>query len=57
MDSAASLHMMRRNELTSGEEEIIRRSKEPTIDYDRRRKSKVDRKATVYVTDLDALHR
>ena len=31
VDSGASLHLMSTNELTSGEQDTIRRSKEPTV--------------------------
>ena len=54
VESGASLHMMSKTDLTSGEKDTIRRSKKPTVittasgSRQSRRK-----KATVYVNDLD----
>ena len=54
MDSDASLHMMRKNEVTSGEKGIIRRSREPTVIMIAKGEAESTEEATVYTNDLDA---
>ena len=51
--SGASLHMMRNNELTSGEEDTISRSKEPTVITTAGGKAEPTEEVAVYVNDLD----
>ena len=53
VDSGASLQMMSKNELTSGEKETIRRSKEPTVITTARGAAESTEEATVYVNNLD----
>ena len=54
MDSGTTLHMMSKNEITSGEKETIIRSKEPTVITTANGKAESTQEATVYVNDLDA---
>ena len=53
MDSGASLHMMSKTEVTFGEKDTIRRSKEPTVITTVSGKAESTDDATVYVNDLD----
>ena len=53
VDSGASLHMLNKNELTSGEKDTIRRSNEPTVITTANGKAESTEEATVYVNDLD----
>ena len=51
-DSGASLHMMSKSELTSGEKDTLRRSKESTVITTASGKAESTQEATVYVDDL-----
>ena len=51
VDSGASLHMTRKNELTSGERDT-RRSKEVTASTTANGKAESTEEATVYINDL-----
>ena len=51
MDNGASLHMMCKNEITSGD--TVRRSKDPTVIMTANGKAECTEGVTVYVTDLD----
>ena len=54
VDSGASRHMMSKNdELTSGENDTIERSKEPTVNTTANGKAESTEEATVYVNDLN----
>ena len=53
MDSGESLHIMIKNELTSGEKDTIRRSKEPTAITTGSGKAESTEEATVCVNVLD----
>ena len=53
MVSGASLHMMSKNELTSGEKDTIRRSNEPTAITTASGKAESTEEATVHVNDLN----
>ena len=55
VDSGASLHIL--NEPTSGDNDTIRRSKEPTtVIMTVDRKAESTKEATVYVNDLNVCH-
>ena len=51
VDRGASLHMMRKSELTSGEQDTIRRSSEPTIITTTNGKAESTEETPVYVND------
>ena len=53
VDSCASLHMMSKNELTSGEKDTIRRSSEHPVITTANGKAESTEEATMYVNDLD----
>ena len=53
VDSGASLHMMSKSALTSGEKDTIGRSKEPTVTKSANGKAESTEEVTVYVNDLD----
>ena len=53
--SGASLHMMSKSELTSGEKDAIGRSREPTVITTANGKAESTEEAAVHVNDLDAL--
>ena len=57
MDSGASLHIMSKNELTSGEKDVIRRSREAalTTTASGKAESTKKKKRTAYVNDLDVV--
>ena len=53
VDSGTSLHMMSKNELTSGEKDTIRQSKEPSVITTASGEAEWTEEATVCVNDLD----
>ena len=53
VDSGASLHLMSKCELTSGETDTIRRSKEPTLITTANGKAESTEEVTVHVNDMD----
>ena len=53
MDCGASFHMMSQDEVTSGEKDTIRRSREPTVITNANGQVEKTEEATVYVNDLD----
>ena len=53
VDSGASLHMMSQNELTSGENDTVRRSKEPTVIATANGEAELTEEATENVHDME----
>ena len=53
MDSGATLHMMSRNDLASGEKKTIRKSRDLTVITTTNGKAESTKEALVYVNDLD----
>ena len=53
MDGGASLRMMSKSDLTSGEKDTIRRSKEPTVITTAGGKAESTAETTVYVNEMD----
>ena len=53
VDSGASLHMLSINQLSSGEKDSIRKSREPAVITTSSDKAESTEEATVYVDDFD----